>query len=444
MDRVERRSMIGEKVRNERACIHATTGETGPLPFKIVQDLNKCKRSEIDFARPLEQIEPITQDRPMRLHVWLLPFALLLVQALLPAQDRPRIREWGVEIGIFKPGPLNAITDVKGVQVGHETVVRGDSVRTGVTAIVPHPGNLFQEKVPAAIVVGNGFGKLIGSSQVNELGQIETPIVLTNTLSVWDAANGVVDYMLSLPGNEGVGSINPIVGETNDGFLNDIRGRHVGREDVRRAIRSASSGAVREGSVGAGTGTVCFGWKGGIGTSSRRLPASMGGFTVGVLVQTNFGGILDIAGVPVGKELGRYSFKQQLDQSADGSCMIVVATDAPLTALQLQRVARRALLALGRTGSMMSHGSGDYVIAFSASETVRIIQNRDAAARSTVAVNDDQISPIFQAVVEATEEAIINSLFRATTVTGHRGRTVDALPLDRVREIMTSYGRGRK
>ena len=368
---------------------------------------------------------------------------VLLLATVSLAQERASIRDWGVEIGIFKPGPLNAITDVAGVRVGQVTIREGDSVRTGVTAIVPHAGNLFQEKVPAAIVVGNGFGKLIGSSQVNELGQIETPILLTNTMSVWDVANGVVDHMLSLPGNENVGSVNPVVGETNDGFLNDIRGRHVTREHAKAAIAAAREGSVEEGSVGAGTGTVCFGWKGGIGTSSRRLPSSMGGFTVGVLVQTNFGGILDIAGVPVGKELGRYSFKEQLDKSADGSCMIVVGTDAPMSHRQLERLAKRALLALGRTGSMMSHGSGDYVIAFSTAESARIRPLRDAATRPTVVVTDEQISPLFQAAVEATEEAIMNSLFKATAVTGHKGRTVEALPLSEVSKIMRKFGRLR-
>jgi D-aminopeptidase len=371
------------------------------------------------------------------------PTLLVLLAFSASAQDRPRLRDWGVEIGIFRPGPLNAITDVHGVRVGQVTLMRGDSIRTGVTAIVPHAGNLFQEKVPAAIVIGNGFGKLVGSTQVNELGQIETPIVLTNTLSVWDAANGLVDHMLSLPGNENVGSVNPVVGETNDGFLNDIRGRHLTRDDVRRAISIASDGAVEEGSVGAGTGTICFGWKGGIGTSSRRLPTSLGGFTIGTLVQTNFGGILDIAGVPVGKELGRYSFKQQLDTSADGSCMIVIATDAPMDHLQLRRLATRALLALGRTGSMMSHGSGDYVIAFSAADSAQIRPDRSSSTRTALVVSDDQISALFQAVVEGAEEAIVNSLFKATTISGRRGRTIEALPLDRVQEILKRYGRLR-
>ncbi len=287
----------------------------------------------------------------------------------------------------------------------------------------------FERKVRAALFVGNGFGKLIGTTQINELGQIETPIVLTNTLSVWDAANGVVDYMLSLPGNFNIRSINPVVGETNDGFLNDIRGRHVSRSDVVRAITSAKAGPVEEGCIGAGTGTICHGWKGGIGTSSRLLPPKLGGHTIGVLVQTNFGGILDIAGVPVGKELGRYAFKEATEQAGDGSCMIVVATDAPLNIRQLQRLAARAPLALGRTGSSMSHGSGDYVIAFSTGE----LQD----------LNDDRLSPLFQAVVEATEEAILNSLFKATDTKGYMNRSVEALPLAEVKELLRKYGRTR-
>ncbi|MBI2620011.1 MAG: P1 family peptidase [Ignavibacteriales bacterium] len=350
------------------------------------------------------------------------------------AQDRPRLQDLGVDIGIFKRGRLNAITDVTGVRVGHVTLIRDDSVRTGITAILPHDGNLFQVKVPAAIFVGNGFGKLIGYTQVEELGLIETPIVLTNTLSVWDAANGVVDYMLSLPGNENVRSINPIVGETNDGFLNDIRGRHVTRSDVVSAIRQAKPGPVEEGCVGAGTGTVCFGWKGGIGTSSRILPGALGGFTVGVLVQTNYGGVLEIAGAPVGKELGRYAFKEALDQSANGSCMIIVAINAPLTAAQLQRLARRPVLALGKTGSAMNHGSGDYVIAFSTSPA-------SEQSRHQSVVLDDQLSPFFQAVIEATEEAIYNSLLRATDMKGRAGKTVEALPIDRVKEILKKFGK---
>ncbi len=356
------------------------------------------------------------------------------------AQDqRPRLRDLGVTVGIFRPGTLNAITDVAGVKVGHVTLWQGENIRTGVTAILPHGENLFQEKVPAAFYVGNGFGKFIGSTQVEELGQIETPILLTNTLSVWDVASGIVEYMLSLPGNESVRSINPIVGETNDGGLNDIRGRHVKREHAVEAIRAAQAGPVAEGAVGAGTGTICFGWKGGIGTSSRILPPALGGFTVGALVQTNYGGVLEIAGVPVGKELGRYAFRDQLNDG-DGSCVIVIATDAPLNRAQLKRLAKRATLALGRTGSAMSHGSGDYVIAFSTARELRIKPN---APRIELVprFKDDDLSPLFQAVVEATEEAIYNSLLKATTVKGIEGRTVPALPIDKVQELMKQYGR---
>ncbi|MFH0989020.1 MAG: P1 family peptidase [bacterium] len=355
-------------------------------------------------------------------------------------EQRVRLRELGCTVGIFKPGPSNAITDVDDVRVGHVTLQKGDQVHTGVTVILPHAENLYQEKVPAAIVVGNGFGKLIGVTQVQELGQIETPIVLTNTLSVWEAANGIVDYMLSLPGNEKVRSINPIVGETNDGGLNDIRSRYVTREHVLQAIRSAQRGIVEEGSVGAGTGTICFGWKGGIGTSSRLLPTTLGNYTVGVLVQTNFGGVLDLCGVPIGKALGQYSFKEHLNAPGDGSCMIVVATDAPLNTHQLNRVATRATLALGRTGSSMSNGSGDYVIAFATHKLVRI----RAANRSTQQVprmSEDDLSPLFQATVEATEEAIYNSLLKATTVHGINGRRVDALPLKEVKVLLKRYGR---
>lgn len=340
------------------------------------------------------------------------------------AQDRPRLRDLGVTIGVFPTGADNAITDVPDVRVGQVTIVRGDSIRTGVTAILPHGGNLFTRKVTGAMEIGNGFGKLIGYSQVAELGQIETPIVLTNTLSVWDAANGIVDFMLALPENAEVRSVNPVVGETNDGMLNDIRGRHVTRADVIQAISSATTGPVQEGSVGAGTGTVAFGWKGGIGTSSRMVEGSGVRYTVGILVQTNYGGILDIAGVPVGRELGRHGIRRS---SGDGSCMIVVATDAPLTVRQLQRLAKRATLALGRTGSAMSHGSGDYVIAFS------------TAAPS--GISNDALSPLFQGVVEATEEAIINSLLKATDVTGHDGRTVEALPIGEVTTLLRKYGR---
>jgi len=288
--------------------------------------------------------------------------------------------------------------------------------------------------------VGNGFGKLVGFTQVDELGQIETPILLTNTLSVWDVADGIVDYMLALPGNENVRSINPIVGETNDGGLNDIRSRHVKREHAVRAIQTAQSGPVEEGSVGAGTGTICFGWKGGIGTSSRVLPPNLGGFTIGVLVQTNYGGILEIAGVPVGKELGRYSFKDQLKYPGDGSCMIVVATDAPLNTHQLKRLAKRATLALGRTGSAMSHGSGDYVIAFSTSPELRIRPDAERVQQS-LRFREDDLSSLFQAVVEATEEAIYNSLLKARTTKGVQGREIEGLPIDKVKELLRKYGK---
>jgi D-aminopeptidase len=342
------------------------------------------------------------------------------------------LRDLGIQVGVFKPGLFNAITDVAGVRVGQTTLSMGDSVRTGVTAILPHGGNLFQEKVHGAIYVGNGFGKLIGVTQVQELGVIETPIVLTNTLSVWDAADGIVDYMFSLPGNEDVRSVNPVVGETNDGTLNDIRGRHVKREDVVEAIRKATPGPVDEGCVGAGTGTRCFGWKGGIGTSSRILPKSLGGYALGVLVQTNFGGILDIAGVPVGKELGQYSYK---DETSGGSCMIVVATDAPLDARQLNRIAKRATLALGRTGSSMANGSGDYVIAFSTAHA-----ERDSLPVSVTA-RDEQLSPLFQATVEATEEAIYNSLLKATDTKGYRGARGDAISIDKLKEVLKKYGK---
>jgi D-aminopeptidase len=367
-----------------------------------------------------------------------LSFAAAISQA--QSNGRLRLRDLGVEIGIFRTGKLNAITDVAGVSVGHVTISQGDSVRTGVTAILPHGGNLFQEKVPAAAYVGNGFGKLVGTTQVEELGQIETPILLTNTLSVWDVADGIVDYMLSLQGNENVRSINPVVGETNDGGLNDIRGRHVTRQHALQAIRSATSGPVPEGSVGAGTGTVCFGWKGGIGTSSRLLPTSLGGFAIGVIVQTNYGGVLDIAGVPVGKELGRYSYRNDVRSPGDGSCMMVVATDAPLNSQQLKRLARRATLALGRTGSAMSHGSGDYVIAFSTSRDVRIHPDGQRI-ESIPRLREDDLSPLFQAVVESTEEAIYNSLLQATSVKGHRGIEAEALPIEKLRDVLRKYGR---
>ncbi len=350
------------------------------------------------------------------------------------------------------PGPLNAITDVAGVLVGQTNVIRGDNVRSGVTAILPHSGNLFREKVPGAVFVGNAFGKLAGSTQVNELGEIETPILLTSTLAVPRVADALIDYMLALPGNEGVRSVNPLVGETNDGYLNDIRSRPITRQDVIAAIQSAKSGAVEEGSVGAGSGTVAFGWKGGIGTSSRKLPPSLGGYTVGVLVQTNFGGVLTIAGAPVGRELGRYAFRDQLEPAGgarspssatrrddgNGSCMIVVATDAPVDARNLKRLAARAIMGMARTGASGANGSGDYVIAFSTAPALRVRPDDEDKARQVTVLGNDAMSPLFLAVIEATEEAIYNSLFKATTVTGN-GHTVEALPIERVKEILKEH-----
>ena len=349
--------------------------------------------------------------------------------------DRPRAREAGVVAGVLPTGRLNAITDVKGVKVGHVTLIEGENVRTGVTAVLAHSGNLFKEKVPAAVYVGNGFGKLIGFTQVEELGNIETPILLTNTLNAPLVADGLIEYMLSLPGNEKVISINPVVGETNDGMLNDIRSRHIRHKHVREAIEKASDGPVAEGSVGAGTGTVCFGFKGGIGTSSRVLPKSQGGYTVGVLVQTNYGGTLTINGAPVGGEL---AVKKQ-DEQVEGSCMIVVATDAPLLHRNLKRLAKRATLALGRTGSVMSGGSGDYVIAFSSSESLRL---RAGSSKKNLPkeLANSKMTPLFAAVIEATEEAIYNSLFKATTMTGKDGHKVEALPIDKVIDICRKYG----
>ena len=337
--------------------------------------------------------------------------AFLLAAAL----TRPRLRDLGATIGTLPSGPLNAITDVEGVRVGHTTLIRGDNVRTGVTAILPHSGNLFQEKVPAAIFVGNGFGKIIGTTQVEELGEIETPILLTSTLNVPRVADALIDFMLALPGNENVRSINPVVAETNDGTLNDIRSRPVGRDEVFAALKSAASGPVEEGSVGAGTGTIAFGFKGGIGTSSRRVS----GYTIGVLAQTNFGGSLTIAGVPVGEEL------RGAAKSGPGSCVMVIATDAPLDARNLKRIAARAIMGMARTGAAGSNGSGDYAIAFSTSRGKPLLSN-------------DAMSPLFLATIEATEEAIINSLLKAMTVTGN-GHTAEALSIDATREILRRH-----
>lgn len=386
---------------------------------------------------------------------FLLFLFVLMGQTVSQAQDakRPRAREVGVIVGVLPPGPLNALTDVAGITVGHNTVIRGDNVRTGVTAILPHGGNLFREKVPGAVFIGNAFGKLAGSTQVNELGEIETPIMLTSTLNVPRVADATIDYMLALPGNEGVQSINPLVGETNDGYLSDIRGRHVGRDEVFAAIKNARGGAIEEGAVGAGTGTVAFGFKGGIGTSSRKLPVSLGGYSVGVLVQTNFGGILTINGAPVGRELGRFYLKDELggvgpgarnatnltlSNNPDGSIIIVIATDAPIDHRNLQRLAARSMMGLARTGATGSNGSGDYAIAFSTADSVRVRANNNRGPQSTQLLSNEAMSPLFLAVIEATEEAIYNSLFRASTISG-RGHTVEALPIDRTLEILRKY-----
>ena len=373
----------------------------------------------------------------------------------MPRQDapRPRARDLGVEVGIFAPGRLNAITDVEGVLVGQVTLIRGDRVRTGVTAIRPHPGNVFFDRVPAAVYTHNGFGKLLGVTQVQELGELETPILLTCTLCVWQAADGLVQWALEQPGMEEVRSINPVVGETNDGGLNDIRARPIGAEDVRAALESAAAGLVEEGAVGAGTGTSAFGWKGGIGTSSRALPASLGGHTVGVLVQSNFGGVLQILGAPVGRELGRYAFSNQVggnggggagdpgreenEDQSQGSIMMVVATDAPLSERNLRRVARRAVMGLARTGSFAGNGSGDYVISFSTAPGVR--RRPGDRVRAVEDLSNGNMSAIFQATVEATEEAIYNSLFKAVTVSSRWG-TREALPIEAVVEVLERYG----
>ena len=377
--------------------------------------------------------------------------AVLLLISAASAQNatssarRPRASDLGLKVGILSTGSLDAITDVAGVEVGQTTIIGGDDLHTGVTAILPHAGNLYREKVPGAVFVGNGFGKLAGSTQVDEMGDIETPILLASTTSVPRVADAVISYMLALPGNEDVLSINPLVGETNDGYLSDIRGRRITQDDVFAAIKNAKGGPVEEGSVGAGTGTVVFGFKGGIGTSSRRVPPKLGGYTVGVLVQTNFGGVLTIAGAPIGRELGRYYLREELQQEGsatdrgNGSVMIVVATDAPMDARNLKRLAARAWLGVARTGSSASNGSGDYAIAFSTAPQVRIRTEDQALTRHTEVLTNDAMSPLFLAVIEATEEAVYNSMFRATTMTG-RGHTVEALPIGKTTEILRKYG----
>ena len=397
---------------------------------------------------------------------------LVTCTEMIYSQDRQRVRELGITPGILMTGPLNAITDVEGVMVGHATRIEGDSIRTGITAILPHSGSLFSDRIPAAVYVGNGFGKALGFTQVQELGELETPIALTNTLSIFDVAKGVGDYMLHRPGNENVRSINPVVGETNDGFLNDIRARVLTRHDVYTAIENAKEGPVAEGNVGAGTGTRALGFKGGIGTSSRQLPGNRGGYTVGVLVQSNFGGILTIDGAPVGEELGNHYMAGEVpyqagltsrgkqndisesgkngsnnedsvdgyDFDTDGSIMIVVATNAPLTSRNLNRLAKRAMMGVARTGGFASNGSGDYVIAFSTHEQVRRDIYSDNDLRDISELRNSAVSPLFLAAVEATEEAILNSLFMAESMTGQFGNKMDALPIDRVMEILKSYG----
>lgn len=355
---------------------------------------------------------------------------------------RPRARDLGITIGVLPPGPLNAITDVAGVKVGHTTLIEGDSLRTGVTAILPHDGNLFQQKVPAAVAVGNGFGKLIGVTQIEELGMLETPIALTNTISVFAAADALVAYTLSLPGNERVESVNAVAGECNDGFLSDIRGRHIRADHVEGAIRSAQSGPVAEGCVGGGTGTRTLGYKGGIGTSSRVTPQKHGAYTVGVLAQTNFGGSLTINGAPVGRELGNYYLQDDLDpaQPEGGSCLLVVATNAPLDGRQLKRLARRALLGLAAVGSPMTHGSGDYVLAFSAAPQLFAAYTSPEKLESRTLLRDDGLSSLFQGCRDAAEEALLNSVLRATTMTGRAGHTVEAVDIDQVITICRRFG----
>ncbi len=371
----------------------------------------------------------------------LLALAIITILSSSQAQEkRGRIQDFGIQIGILPTGQHNAITDVAGVTVGHKTLIQGQDIRTGVTAIIPHQENIFQEKVPAAVFVGNGFGKMMGISQIEELGNIETPILLTSTLNAPKVADGLIDYMLNMPGNEKVRSVNSVVGETNDGGLNDIRGRHVQAKDVQEALASAQSGPVQEGNIGAGTGTECLGYKGGIGTASRKLPASRGGYTVGVLVQTNFGGVLEINGAPVGRELHNFYMQEPKEaHKVDGSCMIVIATDAPLSARNLERLAKRSYIAFGNVGSFSSNGSGDYSIAFSTHQAVRIPHSSEQIERNAPEVGNDYMSPLFMAVWEATEEAILNSMFMAEDMKGINGRTVKAIPIQETVKILKKY-----
>ena len=365
-------------------------------------------------------------------------FLSVFICGVSAAQKNDLLKKQGIKIGVLPQGKQNAITDVPGVKVGQVTLIKADSIRTGVTAILPHGGNIFQQKVPAAIFVANGFGKLAGLSQVQELGNIETPIILTNTLNVAAAMDAVISYTYLQKGNEKIQSVNAVVGETNDGYLNDIAGRHVTTKDVLRAIETATADSVAQGNVGAGTGTVCFGFKGGIGTSSRTIPKGRGGYTVGVLVQTNFGGVLEIAGVPVGQKLNKFYLRDELNNTVDGSCMIVVATDAPLDARNLERLAKRAFMGLAKTGGIASNGSGDYIIAFSTDSSLRVPYDEPKILQQNV-LSNDEMTPLFLATIEATEEAILNSLFAAETMTGKNKRTVEALPIKQVMDIFKNY-----
>ena len=364
-------------------------------------------------------------------------FVFIFLSSFDSFSQTKRARDYGIEIGVLKTGKFNAITDVEGVKVGHTTLVAGDSIRTGVTAILPHEGNLFQEKVPAAIYIANGFGKLAGYSQVKELGNIETPIILTNTLSVPVASDALITYTLNA--NENVRSVNSVVGETNDGWLNDIRGRHVKTKHVLKAIEVAKGGSVEEGNVGAGTGTICFGYKGGIGTSSRVIPEDLGGYTVGVLVQSNFGGVLEINGAPIAKELNNYPSRFKYD--VDGSCMMVVMTDAPLDSRNLERLAKRAMLGLGKTGGIASNGSGDYVIAVSTAKENLVSYSSESLLDENKVLRNEATTPLFLAVIEATEEAILNSLFAAKTMTGRDDHEITSIPIDEVLEILRKYNK---
>lgn len=366
----------------------------------------------------------------------LLAYVFLILMSEICLAQSGRVRDFGITIGIYQPGEHNSITDVQGVAVGHSTIIEGNDIRTGVTAIIPHQQNIFQNKVPAAVYVANGFGKLTGYTQIKELGNLETPIILTNTLSIPTAADALIDYTLSFEENKSVRSVNPLVGETNDGFLNDIQGRHVAKSHILEAIKNVSGGLVNEGSVGAGTGTICFDYKGGIGTASRKLPIEKGGFIIGVLVQTNFGGDLTIAGIPVGRELK----KSAAENSVDGSCMIIVATDAPLTSRNLERLAKRSVFGIAKTGGICSNGSGEYVIAFSTNESLRILNYGGTDFYSGgEELRNDRMTHLFEAVIEATEEAILNSLFMANTITGKNGNSVKALPIDQVINILKHH-----